>query len=308
MKISIVIPVYKGEKMIQELVNRLNVVLQSISDDYEIILIEDGSPDNSWMVIEELCINDRKVRGIKLSRNFGQHYAITCGLNYAKGDWVVVMDCDLQDQPEEIPNLLNKANEGFDIVLAQRENRKDTFLKKLSSTLFYKVFSYLTETEQDASIANFGIYNKKVIASILSMNDYIRYFPTMVQWVGFDSIKLKVKHDSRFEGKSSYTLSKLLRLAFNNIISFSDKPLRILVKLGFYTSLISFLLGIFYLYQYFSGQIVVLGFASIIITISFLSGIIILTLGLVGIYVGKTFEQSKQRPNYIIQKIINYNE
>ena len=294
--------------MIQELVNRLNVVLQSISDDYEIILIEDGSPDNSWMVIEELCINDRKVRGIKLSRNFGQHYAITCGLNYAKGDWVVVMDCDLQDQPEEIPNLLNKANEGFDIVLAQRENRKDTFLKKLSSTLFYKVFSYLTETEQDASIANFGIYNKKVIASILSMNDYIRYFPTMVQWVGFDSIKLKVKHDSRFEGKSSYTLSKLLRLAFNNIISFSDKPLRILVKLGFYTSLISFLLGIFYLYQYFSGQIVVLGFASIIITISFLSGIIILTLGLVGIYVGKTFEQSKQRPNYIIQKIINYNE
>jgi len=219
-----------------------------------------------------------------------------------------VMDCDLQDQPEEIPNLLNKANEGYDIVLAQRENRQDTFLKKLSSTLFYKTFSYLTDTEQDASIANFGIYHKKVIASILSMNDYIRYFPTMVQWVGFDSIKLKVKHDARFEGKSSYTLYKLLRLAFNNIISFSDKPLRVLVKLGFYISSISFLIGVFYLYQYFSGQIVVLGFSSIIITITFLSGIIILTLGLVGIYVGKTFEQSKQRPSYIVHKTINHDE
>lgn len=294
--------------MIPELVNRLNFLLPNITDDYEIILVEDGCPDNSWITIEEICKNNSKVKGIKLSRNFGQHYAITCGLNAAKGDWIVVMDCDLQDQPEEIPNLLNKANEGYDIVFAQRENRQDTFLKKLSSTLFYKVFSYLTETEQDASIANFGIYNRKVIASILSMNDYIRYFPTMVQWVGFDSVKLKVKHDSRFEGKSSYTLSKLLRLAFNNIISFSDKPLRILVKLGFYISSISFLIGVFYLYQYFSGQIIVLGFTSIIITITFLSGIIILTLGLVGIYVGKTFEQSKQRPTYIIQKEINHDE
>lgn len=308
MKISIISPVYKGEKMIQELVSRLHTVLQKISDDYEVILVEDGSPDNSWGAIEEMCKKDSKVKGIKLSRNFGQHYAITCGLNAAQGDWVVVMDCDLQDKPEEIPNLFNKAQEGYDIVFAQRENRQDTFFKKLSSVLFYKIFSYLTETEQDATIANFGVYNKKVIASILSMKDYMRYFPTMVQWVGFDSIKLKVKHDSRFEGKSSYTLSKLLRLAFNNIISFSDKPLRILVKLGFYISSLSFLIGIFYLYQYFSGQIAVLGFASIIITLTFLSGIIILTLGLVGIYVGKTFEQSKQRPNYIVHKIINHDE
>lgn len=305
MEISIVSPVYKGEKLIQELVNRLNAVLPEISKDYEIILVEDGSPDKSWKVIEELCKNNPKVKGIKLSRNFGQHYAITCGLNAAKGEWVVVMDCDLQDQPEEIPNLLNKAIEGYDIVFAQRENRQDVFLKKLSSTFFYKVFSYLTETKQDSSIANFGIYNKKVISAILSMNDYIRYFPTMVQWVGFNSIKLRVKHDSRLEGKSSYTFSKLLRLAFNNIISFSDKPLRILVKLGFYISSISFLMGTFYLYQYVIGKIVVLGFTSIIITITFLSGIIILTLGLVGIYVGKTFEQSKQRPTYIIQSELN---
>lgn len=308
MKISIVSPVYMGEKMIQELVSRLDSILPKITDDYEIILVEDHSPDNSWTAIEEICKNNSKVKGIKLSRNFGQHYAITCGLNAAKGDWVVVMDCDLQDMPEEIPNLYNKALEGYDIVFAQRENRQDTFLKRLSSSLFYKVFSYLTGTKQDATIANFGIYSKKVIAAILSMNDNIKYFPTMVQWVGFDSVKLKVKHDARLEGKSSYTFSKLLKLAFNNIISFSDKPLRIMMKFGFYISSISFLLGVFYIYRYFSGQITVLGFSSIIITTFFLSGIIILTLGLVGIYVGKTFEQSKQRPKYIIDKTLNNDE
>jgi len=305
MKISIVSPVYMGEKIIQELVSQLNEVSQKICNDYEIILVEDGSPDNSWRVIEEVCKNNSKVKGIKLSRNFGQHYAITCGLEAANGDWIVVMDCDLQDQPEEIPNLFNKAMEGYDIVVAQRENRQDSFFKKISSKLFYKLFSYLTNTEQDTTIANFGIYNRKVIQSILSMNDYIRYFPTMVQWVGFNSVKLKVKHSSRFEGKSSYTFSNLLKLAFNNILSFSDKPLKIFMKLGLYISTISFLIGIIYLLQYFSGHIVVLGFTSIIITITFLSGIIILTLGLVGIYVGKTFEQSKQRPTYIIHKKIN---
>jgi dolichol-phosphate mannosyltransferase len=291
--------------MIPELVNRLNVVLQSISDDYEIILIEDGSPDNSWEVIEELCKNDRNVKGIKLSRNFGQHYAVTCGLNSAEGDWIVVMDCDLQDQPDEIPNLLNKAREGYDIVYAQRAIRKDTFLKRLSSNLFYKVFSYLTDTEQDASIANFGIYNKKVIEAVLSMKDYIRYFPTMVQWVGFNSAKVVVKHSNRLEGKSSYSFSKLLKLAFNNIITFSDKPLRIMVKIGSFISAISFLIGVFYLYKYFTDQIKILGFSSIILTLTFLSGIIIFTLGLVGIYVGKSFEQSKNRPYYIIQKKLN---
>lgn len=297
-----------GEKIIQDLVARLNEVLQKICEDYEIILVEDGSPDKSWKTIEEICKIDPKVKGIKLSRNFGQHYAITCGLEEAKGDWVVVMDCDLQDQPEEIPNLFNKAAEGYDIVFAQREHRQDSFVKKTTSRFFYKLFSYLTETKHDATIANFGIYNKKVIQAILSMNDYIRYFPTMVQWVGFNSMKLKVKHFSRFEGKSSYTFSKLLKLAFNNIVSFSDKPLKILVKFGFFASSISFLIGLFYLYQYFTGQISVLGFSSIIITVAFLSGIIILTLGLVGIYVGKTFEQSKQRPKYIIHQKLNDNE
>jgi len=308
MKISVVSPVYMAENLIEELSSRLQTSLSMITDEYEIILVEDGSKDLSWIKIMDLAKSNKKIKGIKLSRNFGQHNAITCGLSVAKGEWVILIDCDLQDKPEEIPTLYSKAIEGYDIVFAQRENRKDSFFKKQSSKLFYKVFSYMTDTKQDSSIANFGIYNKKVVESVLSMNEYFRYFPIMIQWVGFNSTKIKVQHSARFEGKSTYNFSKLLKLALNNIISYSDKPLKLIVKFGLMISILSFLIGSWYFYKSLTGQIIVMGFSSIIITTSFFSGIIILTLGLVGIYTGKVFEESKHRPNYLIDKKININE
>ncbi|MEM8886587.1 MAG: glycosyltransferase family 2 protein, partial [Bacteroidota bacterium] len=246
--------------------------------------------------------------GLKLSRKFGQHYAITSGLKEASCDWIVVMDCDLQDKPEEIPNLYHKAQEGFDIVFAQRKERKDKWLKRLSSKVFYQVFSLLTDTKQDATIANFGIYHKKVIQAVLSMKDHIRYFPTMVQWVGFSNTRIQVEHGQRAEDESSYSWGKLIRLAFDNIIAFSEKPLRISINLGLSISFISMLIGIFYLYKYLKGDIVVLGFASLIISIWFLSGLIILLLGVVGVYLGKTFERVKERPHYIVDEKLNFNE
>lgn len=160
------------------------------------------------------------MKGINLSRNFGQHYAITAGLSQAKGEWVVVMDCDLQDTPEEIKNLYTKAQEGYDSVFAQRVERKDKFLKRLSSIVFYKVFSFLTDSKQDETVANFGIYHRKVVNAILSMGDSIRYFPIMAQWVGFRKGYLPIKHGARKEGKSSYSLFKLLKLASDNMIGF----------------------------------------------------------------------------------------
>ena len=153
--LSIVSPVYRAEKIIPELVERIKIAASQITDNFEIILVEDCGPDNSWSAIEKECLIDKRVKGIKLSRNFGQHYAITAGLNYSKGEWVVVMDCDLQDLPEEISNLYNKTKEGFDIVLARRFERQDTFLKRLSSKIFYTTLSYLTGTKQDNTIANF---------------------------------------------------------------------------------------------------------------------------------------------------------
>ena len=307
-KISIVSPVYKAESLVEELVSRLGQTLSNMGHSYEIILVEDGSKDKSWEHIRNACLHDDRVKGIRLSRNFGQHYAITAGLEKARGDWIIVMDCDLQDKPEEIPVLYNKAKEGFDIVYARRLVRKDGFVKKSASKIFYKLFGYLTDSKQDPSIANFGIYRREVIRAILDMKDHVRYFPTMVQWVGFSSTKVNVDHSARGDGKSSYTWRKLLSLALDNVISFSDKPLKLTIRLGFVISLISFLIGIYYLYSYLSGEIVVLGFASLVISIWFLSGLVIFILGILGVYLGKTFDRVKDRPTFIIREKLNLNE
>lgn len=304
MMISVVSPVYKGEKMVQDLVSRINLSVVQITANFEVILVDDGSPDESWREIENVCAIFPFVKGIKLSRNFGQHYAITAGLRQATGQYIVVMDCDLQDLPEEINNLYQKATEGYDIVYARRVLRQDSYLKRLSSKAYYTLFSYLTDTVQDHTIANFGIYHKQVIDAILSMGDHIRYFPTMSQWVGYNKTTVDVSHGKR-EDVSSYSFSKLLHLAFNNMISFSDKPLRLTVHLGILISVISFVVGIYYFFLYFNGQIKVLGFTSIMISIWFLAGIIIMILGVLGLYIGKIFEAIKQRPHYIIEKILN---
>ena len=300
--ISIVIPVYRAEKILPILVSEINLVMERIGEDYEIILVDDRSPDNSWEVMKVLSSQNSKIKSIRLSRNFGQHSAIFAGLTKTKGDWVVVMDCDMQDQPKEIAKLYKKALEGYDIVLGQRENRKDKFLKKLSSKLFYKVFNYLSGGQFNNEIGNFGIYKKKVIDSILNINDYIKFFPLFINWVGFRNISIPIEHGEREEGKSSYSISRLLKLAFNVIISFSDKPLRLFINFGLGISILSFILGIYYLYLSITHKITQPGFSSLILSIWFLSGIIISCIGIVGVYLGKTFDQAKNRPTFIIDE------
>ena len=300
--ISIVSPVYRAEKILPILVSEINLVMERIGEDYEIILVDDRSPDNSWEVMKVLSSQNPKIKSIRLSRNFGQHSAIFAGLTKTKGDWVVVMDCDMQDQPKEIAKLYKKALEGYDIVLGQRENRKDKFLKKLSSKLFYKVFNYLSGGQFNNEIGNFGIYKKKVIDSILNINDYIKFFPLFINWVGFKSTSIPIEHSSREEGKSSYSISRLLKLAFNVIISFSDKPLRLFINFGLGISILSFILGIYYLYLAITHRITQPGFSSLILSIWFLSGIIISCIGIVGVYLGKTFDQAKNRPTFIIDE------
>jgi len=303
--ISIVSPVYRAEKTIPVLIERIEKSLKRITNDYEIILVEDCGPDNSWEVIQTCAENNEKIIGIALSRNFGQHYAITAGLDYAKGEWVVVMDCDLQDQPEEIEKLYNKAQEGFDVVLARRFERKDHFFKRFFSKAFYRSLGYLTGSEQDESVANFGIYHRKVVDAVCSMRESIRYFPTMVKWVGFNTTKVNVDHDNRLEGESSYNLRRLINLAMDIILAFSDKPIRLLTKFGLAISGISFLVALIYLFKWMSGGVIILGYTSLIISIWLLSGVIISTLGIIGLYVGKTFAGVKQRPIYIVKKKIN---
>jgi dolichol-phosphate mannosyltransferase len=304
-EISVVSPVYGAPSLIQPLVERLRASLGQITEDYEIVLVFDCSPDDGWSRITEQCRKDPRVKGICLSRNFGQHYAITAGLRSARGRWVVVMDCDLQDRPEEIPPLYAKAQEGYDLVFAQRTIRKDGWIKCLGSRAFYWLFSYLTDTVQDASIANFGIYRASVVEAILSMGDYVRFFPTMVQWVGFRRAKMPIRHDSRQAGDSSYDWRKLFRLAFDSIVAFSDKPLRLTVKLGMGICILTGAVALWYAYLALTGHIVVLGYASLILSIWFLSGVIIFILGIVGMYLGKAFDQGKRRPHYIVREKIN---
>lgn len=306
--ISIISPEYKGEKMVEQLVDRVIASVSTITDDYEIILVNDASPDNTWCEIEKVCAQDKRVKGLNLSRNFGQHNAITAGLSYAQGDWVVIMDCDLQDRPEEIPNLYKKAQEGYDTVLAQRVHRSHSWFKQFGSKTFYAVLAYLTETKQDASVANFGIYHRKVVDAILAMGDKMRYFPAQVQWVGFKKAYLPIQHDARAEGESTYNWSRLFKLALDTIISFSDKPMRLMVRGGLWITLLSFIVAIIYVIRYAQGLIEVMGFASLIISIWMLSGIVISLIGLVGLYIGKMFDTVKDRPTYIVGETLNCEE
>ena len=307
MHISIVSPVYRAEKIVDELVKRLHAVLLPITDSYEIILVDDRSPDDSWARIATICTIDSHVKGIRLSRNFGQHHAITAGLDHATGDWVVVMDCDLQDRPEEISKLYNEALKGFDIVFARRVNRTDGFIKKITSQLFYWAFSHLSGIEQDGSIANFGIYSRQVIAAINSIREPVRAFSPMARWVGFTKTSVDVGHGERFEGITSYNYSKLINLALDISIAYSDRPLRMMVQTGLAISLLAILFAAYCLFSYFSGYITVPGYASIITSIWFLSGLIIFMLGIIGIYLGKAFDGIKDRPLYIVDKFLNKN-
>lgn len=302
MLLSIVSPVYKAEKIVDELIRRIHESVLPITSNYEIILVEDGGNDHSWEKIEAHAKEDNHIKGIKLSRNFGQHNAITAGLDFCKGDWVVVMDCDLQDQPEEIPRLYFEALKGFDIVYAKRKKRHDSFLKKGSSYLFYKLFAWLSGVPQDGTIANFGIYSSKAIQSVNRLREPLRSFATMIKWVGFRSTGIYVEQGERFSGKSTYNFKRLLHLALEISLSFSDKPLRMTVKLGAIISGISFIFGIYSLFKYFTGQITEPGFTSLIVSLWFLSGLIIFILGVIGLYLGKVFEGIKDRPLYIIEK------
>ena len=305
--ISVIIPVYGCDKSLPKLYERLTASLESIVKKYEIILIDDCDPGNTWEIIQSITKRDDSVKGIRLSRNFGQHIAITAGLEESIGSWVVVMDCDLQDKPEEIGKLYEKAQSGVDIVFAQRADRQDSFFKKSVSKLFYRVLGYLTETKLDYSVANFGIYDRKVINAVLSMKEVHKFFPVMVRWVGFSSTSIKVSHAERVHSDTTYTLRSLIALSFGVMLSFSDKPLRLIVKFGFIVSSVSAIYALSIVINVLFDGSTVAGWPSMMASMWFIFGILISIIGVVGLYVGKTFDEVKRRPVYIIKDITSKN-
>lgn len=301
--ISVVIPVYKAERILDELYRRLAGALGSVSQAFEIILVEDCGGDRSWEVIERLAAADPRVIGLQFSRNFGQHYGITAGLDACRGDWVVVMDCDLQDAPEEIPRLYAKAQEGFDVVLALRGPRQDPLLKRATSWLFYRLFSYLADIKFDGDSGNFRIMSRQVVKNFTRMREQLRFFGGHVQWMGFPTTGIQVLHAERFDGSSSYTFSKLWRLASDTIIAYSDKPLRMAASLGLTMAAVSFAAGGWFLGRALFHGTAIPGWASLMVSLYFIGGLIIGILGIIGIYIGKSFDEAKKRPLYIVRRM-----
>lgn len=300
--ISVVTPVYGCCKSLNSLYERLKSTLTSITSDFEIIMVNDASPDDSWDTIKKLANLDTRVKGINLSRNFGQHYAITAGLDFAQGDWIVVMDCDLQDQPEEIIKLYNKAQEGFDVVFGRRVDRRDNFLKILTSKLFYKIYDYFTESNVDNTIANYSIISKKVLKNLRKLKEQNRSYPLSINWIGFNRTNINIKHASREEGKSAYTIDKLISLAIDSIVSQSNKPLKLSIKLGFLLSFLSTLYAFWLIARYFLYGTIVEGWTSVMVSLYFIGGLIFANMGILGLYIGKIFDETKNRPLYIISE------
>ena len=300
--ISVVTPVYGCCENLNSLYERLRDTLSTITEDYEIIMVNDASPDNSWETIKELSQKDDRVKGVNLSRNFGQHKAISAGLEYAQGEWTVVMDCDLQDQPEDIIKLYNKAIEGYDIVFGRRFERKDSIYKKFSSKMFYIVNDYLTENKLDSTVANYSIISRRALNSVLRMKEQNRVYSLFANWVGYKKIEIDIEHAKRPEGKSSYTLYKMINLAIDSIVSQSNKPLRLAIKFGFLLSILSFLYGAWLIIRYYAFSIAAEGWTSVMVSIYFIGGLMFANMGMLGLYIGKIFDETKDRPIYLVQE------
>jgi glycosyltransferase involved in cell wall biosynthesis len=305
--ISVVVPVFGCATSIIELSERIKKSLIELTSNFEIIFINDRSLDNSWRIIDHIAQSDRRIKGVLLSKNFGQHAAITAGLSHSLGDWIIVMDCDLQDRPEEIPRLHKTALEGYELVVAVRKDRKDSIAKRISSRTFNFIMSRITESKKNRGVSNFGIYSRKVIDAVLEMKEQTRTFALLAEWVGFTRIEIEVEHSARKNGISAYTFSRSLGLALESAIGFSNKILRIIATFGFAISLLSFIFSAWIILRKFEDSTLQIGWTSVVASIFLTSGLIIMVIGIVGLYIAQTFEETKSRPIYLVESKININ-
>ncbi len=298
--------IYRSAPLVRPLVERLRASLGALGQPYEIILVEDRGPDNAWDEITRVCAEHPEVRAVRLSRNFGQQPAIAAGLDHARGRWVAIMDGDLQDRPEALPEFYARATaENWQVVLARRIDRQDPPLRRLAAWAFYRTLSWLTGTPQDPRINAFGLYHRSAVDAMRRMGDQVRYVPTQVRWVGFRLTTHDVKHAAREAGRSSYNWSRLFRLALDVIVAFSDKPMRLMVKFGIVVTLAALAMAVVFIAGYFVGDQRVRGWASVFVSLWLIAGVLIAQLGVVGLYLGKAFEQVKGRPVYLVDERLN---
>ncbi len=308
MKISVVVPVYGCPEALFPLHDRIVETMKGITESFEILLVNDACPKGSWDKIAELCAKDKKTIGINLSRNFGQIHSTNAGLNLAKGDYVVLMDCDLQDRPEGIKDLYDEIEKGYDIVFARRKSRKDSGLTLFLSGLFYKVYNFFVDGYYDKNVGNFCIAKRNIVDKYISIKDNNKSFTTVLSWMGYKRSYVDIESEERYEGKSSYNFSKKVDLALDMLTSQSNKPLRMIIKLGFVIAFLAFAYLALQIMRYFFVRDLQEGWTSIIASIFLMGGLLLVCLGGVGIYVGNIFLQTKGFPEYLIAETINLDE
>ncbi|HBS47682.1 TPA: glycosyltransferase [Candidatus Dependentiae bacterium] len=306
MKISVVIPVYNEEENIFELYERLKkVLIQDFSSfTHEILYVDDGSFDKTLNVIKELQLKDSDIKILQLSRNFGHHVAISAGLDNAEGDFIVTMDGDLQDQPEELIKLYNKLQEGYDVVFGDRQNKKFSYSKILLSKIFISLIQLLIAEKIVINSHVFRIMRKDVVDKVKECRETNRYVIGLIGWVGFKHSSISVEHGKRFKGETKYNFGKLVKLALDAIFSFSNYPLRLVVYLGLGIVFLSFILIFYVFFKKIVYGVAAVGWTSLIASIFFIGGIQIFVLGLIGEYIGRIYMETKRRPLYVVKNFI----
>jgi len=306
--LSVVIPVYNEEENLPVLYDRLTMVLSQWDPDYEIIFVDDGSTDNSILFLSDLVIKDLKVTLIELSRNFGHQIAISAGLDFTRGDAVIVMDADLQDPPEVLPKLIDKWREGYQVVYAVRMGRKENWFMRTAYNIFYRSLKRIANIDIPLDAGDFCIMDRKVVNELRMMPERNRFVRGIRSWVGLNQIGLPYERESRYAGKSKYSLTRLIYLGLDGLVSFSYIPLRFITLLGMAVSFLSISMAIFYSIKKIFFSLSPPGFATMVVSIFFFSGIQLITIGVIGEYVGRIFEEVKQRPLYIIQRVLGHRE
>lgn len=303
--VSIVIPLFNEAKVFNELIQRLDAVKKNSPFKIEVVLIDDGSKDNTAQQMRTLALQDHSYLCVFLSRNYGHQLALSTGLQYATGrEAVMVMDGDLQDPPELIHAFYEKIKEDFDVVYAVRENRKESFFKKVAYWFFYRIQRVITDIDFPLDSGDFSMMSRRVVDHINAMPEQSRFIRGLRAWVGFNQIGLPYQREERFAGETKYPFSKLVKLAYDGIINFSDVPLKFITRLGLYTILLSLIYISFLIYKKLVIGTVPEGFTTIIIAISLFSGVQLICLGIVGEYLARIYTQVKQRPISIVKEII----
>lgn len=307
-KISIIIPMYFEEKTVEEAYKRTKKVFEDLKKyDYELVCIDDGSKDNTLKIIEEIASKDNSVKVISFSRNFGHQAAITAGLKFSTGDAVVIMDCDMQDPPELIPDMLKLWEDGNDVIYAKRKIRKgEKRFKLYTAKMFYKILNGISEIKIPEDTGDFRLADRKVIDVINELPEHNKYLRGLFTWVGFKQVPIEYERQERFAGKTKYSLTKMIKLASDGITSFSKKPLKILGCFGMLSIFVSIILFIYAIISYiFKLNSLVPGWTSIMVAITFFGGLQLMSIWLISEYIGKIFDESKNRPEYIVAKKIN---